>query len=247
MRQSENRKFSHISLQAIRKGMVIIMLKMNIKKDQKEFYLPGTTPSLIQVPSMKFIMVDGFGNPNDPDGEYSLAVELLYALSYTIKMGIKNGNITTDTDSIDYVVAPLEGLWWFNDSEEKDFSKKEQYCWISMIRQPDQITHEIFEQAKVLVTKKKPDLDVAKARFEQFEEGLCVQCMHIGPYALEPATIDTMDHYTEENGLRNAIGTKAANGRIRRHHEIYLSDPRKTAPERMKTILRHPVEHNERL
>lgn len=223
------------------------MLKMDIKKDQKEFYLPGTTPSHIQVPAMKFIMVDGFGNPNDPDGEYSSAVELLYALSYTIKMGIKNGKITRDNDPIDYVVAPLEGLWWLNDSEEKDFTKKEKYCWTSMIRQPDQITKEIFEQAKLLVTKKKPNLDVAKARFEIFEEGLCIQCMHIGPFATEPSTIDTMDHYAEENGLRYAIGTIDSDGRIRRHHEIYLSDPRKTAPERMKTILRHPVESNKRV
>ena len=217
------------------------MLKTDFKKAQKEFYLPGTTPTIIRVPAMKFIMVDGFGNPNDQDGEYNLAVELLYALSYSLKMGIKTGKITAAMDQIDYVVAPLEGLWWLNDSEEKDFTKKEQYCWTSMIRQPDMITQEAFEQAKILVKKKKPTLDVSKARLEILEEGLCIQCMHIGPFDTEPATMMTMDHYAEENGYRNAIGTKNSEGCIRRHHELYLSDPRKTDPERMKTILRHPV------
>jgi len=187
---------------------------------------------------MNFIMVDGHGNPNDTDGEYNQAVELLYALSYTIKMSNKN---SSEENNYDYVVAPLEGLWWLEDTTDRNFTQKDKYCWTSMIRQPEFVTDEMFTQAKATVMKKKPNLDVTKARLESFAEGLCVQSMHIGTYDEEPATIAKIDNYIVENGLYNDIGTLLPNGTVRNHHEIYLSDPRKANPLTMQTILRHPV------
>jgi hypothetical protein len=217
------------------------MDKLDFKKTDKELYSPKTEPSILQVSAMNFIMVDGHGNPNDEDGEHSKAVELLYALTYTIKMGRKSENAQSE-DFTDYVVAPLEGLWWFNDLNEYDFiNQKDKYCWTSMIRQPDFITREIFEKAKDEVKKKKPQLDVTKARLETFEEGLCVQCMHIGPYDKEPATVAKIYAFVESHGMKNGISTQLPDGSIRRHHEIYLADPRKSNPATMKTVLRHPV------
>lgn len=212
------------------------MNKIDFKKEQKELYSPTTEPSLIHVPAMKFIMVKGKGNPNDSEGEYSHAVQLLYALSYHMKMTHKKS-----PTGCDYVVAPLEGLWWLEDSSEQDFTNKDKYHWISMIRQPDFITPEFFETAKTVVAKKKPELNVDLAKLELFEEGLCIQCMHLGPYATEPETISKMDEYAKLNNLKYDIGTVLPDGHVRRHHEIYLSDPKKVKPEAMKTILRHPV------
>ena len=220
------------------------MDKIDYKKQSKELYAPKTEPSLITVPSMNFIMVNGCGNPNDPDGEYSKAVELLYALSFTIKMGRKFAtSAKSEENFIDYVVPPLEGLWWLKDIQDSDFTQKDKYQWISMIRQPDFITEDNFKHALEEVRRKKPELEVSKARFETFEEGLCVQCMHIGPYDTEPATIEKIDHFIQNNGLTYDIGNSLQGDQIRRHHEIYLSDPRKANPTTMKTILRHPVKH----
>lgn len=209
------------------------MEKVDFKKQEKEFYAPNTEPSIILVPEMNFLMVDGHGDPNEEAGEYKKAVELLYALSYTIKMDQKL--------RFDYVVPPLEGLWWLEDLSDMDFTQKSKYCWTSMIRQPDFVSQELFETAKKAVQKKKPGLDVSKARLERFEEGHCVQCMHIGPYDKEPVTLDKIEHFINLNQLNNAIGSLTPDNKIRRHHEIYLSDPRKSNPETMKTILRHPI------
>lgn len=218
------------------------MDKIDFKKLYKDLYNPKEIPSIIHVPAMNFIMVDGHGNPNDEDGEYKEAVGLLYALSFTLKMGLKTGTIKSDTrDYIDYVIPPLEGLWWLEDTKDMDFTQKNKYCWTSMIRQPDFITEVLFDKAKEEVKKKKPDLDVTKARFVSFEEGLCVQCMHLGPYDNEPSTIAKIDTYIKDNDLAYDIGSKLPSGAIRHHHEIYLSDPRKTAPSKLRTILRHPV------
>jgi hypothetical protein len=217
------------------------MDKIDFKLLDKELYSPKTEPSVIEVPAMNFIMIDGHGNPNEEGGEYQQSVELLYALTYTIKMGRKMSPLSTDKNFLDYVVPPLEGLWWLEDKNDMDFTQKSKYCWISMIRQPDFITPEVFLQAKEAVKKKKPDLDVTKARLETFTEGLCVQCMHIGPYDREPVTIAKIDAFIQNNGLKYDIGTLLPNGIIRRHHEIYLGDPRKIAPEKRKTVLRHPV------
>ncbi|MDF2905862.1 MAG: hypothetical protein K0R34_1183 [Herbinix sp.] len=214
------------------------MNKTDFTKLYKELYAPKSAPSTIEVPSMQFLMVDGHGNPNDSGGEYQKAVELLYALSYTIKMKCIN---YSDPNTFDYVVLPLEGLWWLEDSMDRDFTQKDLYCWTSMIRQPDFVTKEHFEQAKQLVAIKKPELDITKARLETYTEGLCLQCMHIGPYDTEPATIAAMDAYLTLIGKVNAMDTLSVEGKTRRHHEIYLSNPMKTKPESRKTILRHPI------
>lgn len=214
------------------------MDKLDYKKEFKDLYLPKTQPMEITVPAMTFIMVDGKGNPNDKDGEYQAAVELLYALSYTIKMNKKIRNEIEDY--FDYVVRPLEGLWWLED-DDMDFSKKNKYIWTSMIRQPEFVTKEIFDFACDELKKKKPHIDVSKARLEVFDEGLCVQCMHIGPFDQEHVTIEKIDKFILENNLINDIGSVYEKGSVRGHHEIYLSDPRRVNKEKMKTVIRHPV------
>lgn len=214
------------------------MEKIDYKKKYKELYLPKTRPMEILVPKMNFIMVDGKGDPNNKEGEYPKAIELLYAISYTIKM---NKEIRKEIEGyFDYVVPPLEGLWWLED-DDMDFSKKHKYIWTSMIRQPEFVTKEIFELACNEVKKKKPNLDVSKARFEAFNEGLCVQCMHIGPFDDEYKTTAKIDEYLKENNLIDDICGVNEDGKIKRHHEIYLSDPRRCNVEKMKTVVRHPV------
>jgi hypothetical protein len=215
--------------------------KIDFKKQEKQLYAPKTEPSIIQVPEMNFIMVDGHGDPNEEDGEYKKAVELLYSLSYSIKMGQKLNLSDSSISTFDYVVPPLEGLWWLEDVSDMDFTRKSNYCWTSMIRQPDFVSSELLEEVKKAVLKKKPELEVSKARLERFQEGCCVQCMHLGPYDEEPATLEKIEHFINLNDLKNDIGGLTPDNRVRRHHEIYLSDPRKANPSSMKTILRHPV------
>lgn len=205
------------------------MEKIDYKKAFPDLYKPKTSPSAVEVPPMTFIMIDGKGNPNDPNGEYPSAVELLYGLSYTIKMN-KKGE-TRPNGYFEYVVPPLEGLWSLDDPA--DFKSKEKFLWTSMIRQPEFVTAEVFAGACRMVEEKKK-LDTSKARLELFSEGLCVQCMHIGPFDDEPSTLERMDAFIRENGFVHDFTG-------RRHHEIYLSDPRKTDPCKMKTILRVPV------
>jgi len=207
------------------------MAAFDYKREYKDLYLPGTEPMPITVPDMTFLMVDGAGNPNDPDGEYRRAVELLYTLSYAVKMS-KMGKFTPE-GYFEYVVPPLEGLWWMADNSF-DFTRKDSFLWTSMIRQPAFVTQEVFMWA-CDEAKRKKGLDCAKARLAQFEEGFCVQCMHLGPYDAEPATAEKMRRYMEANGLADDTGL------TRRHHEIYLNDPSKTAPEKCRTILRHPA------
>jgi len=203
----------------------------DFKKEQKELYQPKTA-SIVDVPEMVFIMVDGTGNPNTSE-EYQSAVEVLYGLSYTIKMSKKGGK--TPPGYFDFVVPPLEGLWWLADRESIDFSEKDKYRWTSMIRQPDFVTPEVFEDAQTSLLKKKPGLDLSVARLERFVEGLCAQIMHIGPYDEEPVSIEKLERVIAESGYHSDISD------LRRHHEIYLNDPRKVAPEKNKTIIRHPV------
>jgi hypothetical protein len=204
-------------------------MPLDYRKTDKELYLPGTTPSVINVPRMTFIAVDGKGDPNTA-AEYSEAVELLYGLSYTIKMSSK--------DILQYIVPPLEGFW----SVDGEFrgggaaiTDKSRFIWTMMVRQPDFVTAEVFETAKTALAKKKPNLDLSKARLETSTEGLCAQVMHIGPYDNEPATIAALEAFIIENGYDPDISGS------RRHHEIYISDPRRTAPEKLKTVIRHPI------
>ncbi len=208
------------------------MRKLDYKTAYKELYAPKSTPSVIAVGPMTFIMADGRGNPNDEEGEFQRAVELLYALTYTIKMSPKSGN--APEGYFEYVVPPLEGLWWMDDPEHADFQDKDKYCWTAMIRQPEFVTQQVYEWAAAEVSRKKK-LDTDIARLELFTEGLCVQCMHIGPYSDEPATIEKMEAYMVQNGLIRDLSD------TRKHHEIYLGDPRKTEPSKMRTILRYPV------
>jgi len=209
-----------------------VMNKLDYKKEFKDLYNPKTTPSVIDVPAMKFIQISGRGSPNEPEGEYQKAVELLYALTYTIKMSAKFGD--APKDYVDYVVPPLEGLWWIDSGDPEDFTQKSKYCWISMIRQPDFVNEEMFLKACNEVENKK-HLDTEKAVLTTFTEGLCVQCMHIGPFDDEPATIEKIKAFIKENRLACDLSD------TRKHHEIYLSDPRKINTDKMRTILRYPV------
>lgn len=193
---------------------------------------------LIQVPNMKFIMIKGKGNPNSESGEYQEALSLLYALSFTIKMSKLGENQIEGY--FEYVVPPLEGLWWNEGNKTVDYQQKEKFEWISMIRQPEFVTQEVFDWACQEVKKKK-GLEVSKAKFVELEEGLCVQMLHKGSYDEEPKTIQAIEEYIQENQLKNDIGNKLKSGMVRRHHEIYLSDPRKSKVENLKTVIRIPV------
>ncbi len=216
------------------------MDKLDLRKKYPELYAPKTSPCIIDIPAMKFIKVDGKGNPNTPGGEYQKAVELLYALCYTIKMGLKSAK-ATPSGYMDYSVPPLEGLWWLGDLKDMDITKKDNYHWCSMIRQPDFITEDIFHAAKESVRKKKPGLVVDLARFESFQEGLCVQIMHHGAYHEEPVSVEKMDAYIQAQGYVTDFGSLTPEGHVRTHHEIYLTQPNPTNPGKMRTILRHPV------
>lgn len=210
-------------------------MAFDYKKEYKEFYLPKNKPELIEVPKMNFIAVRGKGDPNREDGEYKAALNLLYGLAFTLKMSKRTGH---EIDGFfDYVVPPLEGFWWMDGSKGIDYSRKQDFQWLSVIRLPDFIRREDFDWAVEEAARKK-GTDFSKAEFWTYEEGLCVQCMHIGPYDNEPATIEAMERYAAENGCTVDISD------TRRHHEIYLSDARRCAPERLKTVIRHPVKRS---
>ena len=208
------------------------MDKVDYKKVFKELYQPGTVPTTIEVPQMNFIQVDGHGDPNEPEGEYQQAVEILYALSYTIKMSLKKEE---SIGYFEYVVPPLEGFWEIEGNEDYDVNKKSKFVWTSMIRQPEFVDEAVFKIALELTRRKKPQLLLEKARFVSLTEGLCVQCMQLGSYDDEPATLEKMSQFIEANGMVFDLSEE------RKHHEIYLSDPRKGSPSSRKTILRYPV------
>lgn len=207
-------------------------MAFDYKKEYKEFYLPKGKPEIVQVPPMNYIAVRGSGNPNEPGGSYQQAMQILYAVAYTLKMSYKT-NYKME-GFFEYVVPPLEGFWWQEDVAGVDYSHKEDFRWISLIRLPDFVTERDFQWAAETATKKK-GIDCSKAEFMTVAEGLCVQCMHLGPYDAEPATVAKMDAYLKEAGYRNDFSHK------RLHHEIYLSDARKTPPEKLKTVIRHPI------
>lgn len=207
-------------------------MAFDYKKEFKEFYQPKGKPEILEIPSMNFVAVRGKGNPNDEDGEYKKAIEMLYALSYTLKMSYK-GDYKIE-NYFQYVVPPLEGFWWQENIKGVDLSNKDKFQWISLIRLPDFITKEDFNWGIEEGTKKKK-IDLSKLEFISITEGLVVQMLHIGPYDTEVETVKIMEEYMIENGYEYDFNDS------RHHHEIYLSDPRRTAPEKIKTIIRHPI------
>ena len=207
-------------------------MPFDFKKEYKEFYMPKGKPEIVTIPKMNYIAVRGKGNPNEEEGEYKKSIELLYGIAYTIKMS-KKGDHKIE-GYFDYVVPPLEGFWWQENVDGIDYSHKENFQWISVIRLPDFVTKADFDWAIEEATRKKK-IDFSKVEFLEIEEGLCVQCMHSGSYDDEPATVAAIDKFIADNGYENDISD------TRRHHEIYLSDARKVAPEKLKTVIRHPI------
>ena len=207
-------------------------MAFDFKKEYKEFYMPKNKPEIVNVPKANYIAVRGKGNPNEEGGEYQRAVGVLYSIAYTLKMSYKTDHKIEGF--FEHVVPPLEGFWWQEGIEGCDYTSKEEFNWISVIRLPDFVTKEDFDWAVETATVKKK-IDCSKAEYLTVEEGLCVQIMHQGPFDAEPATVAIIDQYIEENGYRNDFSEK------RLHHEIYMSDARKVAPEKWKTVIRHPV------
>lgn len=207
-------------------------MAFDFKKEYKEFYLPKNTPQIVTMPSMNYIAVRGKGDPNEEGGTYQAAIGVLYAIAYTIKMS-KKGDHRIE-GYYDFVVPPLEGFWWQDGVDGVDYTDKSAFNWISVIRLPDFVTRADFDWAVVEATRKKK-LDCSMAEFMTIDEGECVQIMHLGSFNDEPATVAIMDAYLEANGYENDFSDS------RLHHEIYLSDARKVAPEKWKTVIRHPV------
>ena len=202
------------------------------KKEYKEFYLPKKKPEIVDVPAMNYIAVRGTGDPNREDGDYQKAIGLLYAIAFTIKMSKRSGHQIDGY--FDYVVPPLEGFWWQEGVEGFDYTSKELFHWISVIRLPDFVSRDDFAWAIAEATAKKKQ-DFSRVEFLTIEEGLCVQMLHIGPYDDEPGSVAMMDAFIAEQGYGNDFSD------TRLHHEIYLSDVRRTAPEKLRTVLRHPI------
>lgn len=207
-------------------------MAFDYKKEYKGLYMPKATPTIVEVPEMKFIAVNGNGNPNEPDGEYQQALGILYPVAYALKMSYKT-DYRID-GFFEYVVPPLEGLWWTDNTITDDFTDKSAFRWIAMIRVPDFVEDDDVEWAKREACRKK-GLDCSSLYHMSFEEGLCSQIMHTGSYDTESMSLDAIDRYIESNGYLKDITPS------RRHHEIYLSDPRKCSPEKMKTVLRIPI------
>lgn len=204
----------------------------DFKKEYKEYYLPKNKPEIVNIPKANYIAVRGKGDPNEDGGAYQQAISVLYAVAYTLKMSYK-----TDykiSGFFEYVVPPLEGFWWQDNVDGVDYSDKSAFNWISVIRLPDFVAEKDFEWAVKTAAQKKK-LDCSSAKFISIEEGLCVQIMHMGSFDDESASVALMDEYLAENGYVNDLtGTRL-------HHEIYISDPRKAAPEKWKTVIRHPI------
>jgi hypothetical protein len=207
-------------------------MAFDFKKEYKEFYMPKNTPQIITVPVTNYIAVRGKGDPNQEGGAYQKALNILYAVAYTIKMSYKGTHKIEGF--FEYVVPPLEGFWWQEHVAGVDYSNKDTFNWISVIRLPDFVTKEDFNWA-VKEAGRKKRLDCSSAEFLTVDEGLCVQIMHLGPFDEEPATVAVMDEYLHENGYINDMSD------IRLHHEIYLSDTRKVQPAKWKTVIRHPI------
>lgn len=207
-------------------------MAFDFKKEYREFYLPKNRPEIVTVPKANYIAVRGHGDPNEPGGAYQKAIEVLYSVAYTLKMSYKTDHKIEGF--FEYVVPPLEGFWWQDGVNGVDYGDKSTFNWISVIRLPDFVTEADFRWAVDTAAKKKK-LDCPAAEFLPIDEGLCVQILHIGSYDAEPETVAVLDRFLAENGYVNDFSP------IRLHHEIYLSDARKTAPDKLKTVIRHPI------
>ena len=207
-------------------------MAFDYKKEYKEFYMPKNKPEIVRIPPMNYIAVRGKGNPNTEGGEYQQAIGILYAVAYTLKMSYKTDHKIDGF--FEYVVPPLEGFWWQDNIKGIDYSSKDTFHWISVIRLPDFITERDFAWAVKTATEKKK-IDCSTAEFLSVDEGLCVQIMHLGSFDSEPATVARMDDFLKEQGYVNDLSEQ------RLHHEIYLSDARRVAPEKWKTVIRHPI------
>lgn len=207
-------------------------MAFDFKKEYKKFYMPKSEPTIVEIPRMNYIGIRGKGDPNEEDGDYQKAIQILYAISYTLRMSHKS-DYKID-GYFEYVVPPLEGFWWQDGIKGVDYGNKSSFNWISVIRLPDFVTLKDFRWG-VKTAEEKKKIDCSLAEFLTIEEGLCVQIMHIGPYDTEPESVDLMDKFIKENGYIKDISDN------RRHHEIYISDFRKTEPEKLKTVIRHPI------
>lgn len=207
-------------------------MPFDFKKEYKDLYAPKTSPSILTIPPINYIAINGQGDPNLEGGEYQQAVSILYAVSYTLKMSHKTAHKISGF--FEYVVPPLEGFWWQPGASGVDYRNKSSFHWISVIRLPDFVSRDDLTWAIEEASRKKK-LDCSKAQFLSVDEGLCVQLLHIGPYDSEPESIARMDQYLIAAGYKNDWTD------TRRHHEIYLSDPRRTPPEKWKTVIRHPI------
>ncbi len=211
-------------------------MAFDFKKEYKEFYMPKNKPEIVTVPPANYIAVRGQGDPNEEGGAYKKAIGVLYAVAYTLKMSYKTEYKIEGF--FEYVVPPLEGFWWQEHVDGIDYSNKSAFNWISAIRLPDFVTRKDFAWAVDTATKKKK-LDCSGAEFLTIDEGLCVQIMHHGSFDDEPVTVAIMDEYLARNGYENDLNES------RLHHEIYMSDARKIAPEKWETVIRHPIKEAE--
>lgn len=207
-------------------------MAFDFKKEYKEFYMPKNKPSIVEVPEMKYIAVRGKGNPNDENSDYKSTIGLLYAIAYTIKMSYKGPHKIEGF--FEYVVPPLEGFWWQENTEGIDYHRKEDMRFISVLRLPDFVSKADFDWAIQEATKKKKQ-DFSRVQYFNYNEGICVQCMHVGSYDDEPATVALMHEHMKECGYELDITD------TRYHHEIYLSDPRKCDVSNLRTVVRHPI------
>lgn len=207
-------------------------MTFDFKKEYREFYLPPREPGIVEVPAANYLAVRGSGDPNEENGAYKAAIGMLYSVAFTLKMSGRSGHRIDGY--FDYVVPPLEGFWWQEGVAGVDFSRKSDYQWISIIRLPDFISEDDFNWA-VESAERKKKTDLSAVEFFRYNEGLCVQCMHLGPYDNEVATVAAMYEYAGSLGYCVDITAE------RYHHEIYLSDARRTAPEKLRTVIRHPI------
>lgn len=212
-------------------------MAFDFKKAYKEFYMPKNKPEIVNVPKANYIAVRGAGDPNEENGAYQQAMQVLYSVAYTLKMSYKT-DYKID-GFFEYVVPPLEGFWWQENTSRIDYTDKASFRWISVIRLPDFVSEKDFAWAVETASKKKK-IDCLSAEFLTVDEGLCVQIMHLGAFDDEPATIALMDEYIKENGYINDLNDK------RLHHEIYLSDARRVPAEKWKTVIRHPIRKAEK-